>query len=414
MLAFGQRVRGRPENGIRFLHPHYNLQPVSGFCPENGLVVFIPTLKVGLCVLAYIMRRRVFDTTTPSGTTMHSRVGQRIAATIAAFALNALIAQGHLLWLPAQILIVAWVLAGLYWLYLSNPVHIYLRSIFVHEKSPLIHPVSFEPLAQTRIKRKAIALLVVGLVGSTFVGIVGLKFANWYSVGQSTPNRGHVPAFLPPIVPETGFLKSPPEQAPQLPPIEISASCIPDLDALPIKVPVGTIGRIFFLNPAVNAQMRRVLLREIDNVTGDGPKQWPDPRIFPPEIVTKERDKGQAFAARCEVTNFGQDDVFDLNIPVQTAYGVSSESPQLSALSPSYVNTIVVNPLIRGNTFRFYVVNPCPVMAEMSLTRDGKARLVREHAVRPFQFALDASNQGIELNPSEVNWSQDTCFDASH
>ena len=250
-------------------------------------------------------------------------------------------------------------------------------------------------------------------MASTSVGIAGLRIAKWYSVGQSSPDRGHVAAFLPPNPPQLGFLKLPPEQGPQLPPIEIYASCIPDLDALPIKVPVGTIGRIFFLNPSVNAPIRRVVLREIDNVTGDGSKYWPDPRIFPPEIVTKERDKGQAFAVRCEVTNFGQDDVFDLSIPVQSAYGSSSESPQLSALSHSYVNTIVVNPLIRGNTFRFYVINPCPVMAEMSLTRDGKARLLREQAVRPFQFALDASNQGIEVNPSQVNWSQDTCFDAS-
>lgn len=88
--------------------------------------------------------------------------------------------------------------------------------------------------------------------------------------------------------------------APPLPLIQVSFNAHLDPDLLPITVPVGSIGYVFFLNKVLNERLRQVSFYEIHNFSGDDSKQWPDP-----QIVKEERRKGDEgiVALRVDVKN---------------------------------------------------------------------------------------------------------------
>ncbi|HEV2380143.1 MAG TPA: hypothetical protein VG206_10160 [Terriglobia bacterium] len=191
-----------------------------------------------------------------------------------------------------------------------------------------------------------------------------------------------------------------------LPPIEVSFNCYFDPDVLPIKVPAGRVAYVFLLHKEVNASRHQVQFYEIPNFNGDVAKMWPDPHLVQEE---RQRSDQGVSALRCDVKNHGQQDILELTIPIDTLYDLDHNS---GTWRTRLQNTIVINPLDRGDTFTFYVVNECPVETQTLIPHYAAANLVGERTQRRFQIELEnpyAPSQGFGIGQSKVYWAGMSC-----
>ena len=213
------------------------------------------------------------------------------------------------------------------------------------------------------------------------------------SVAQPEPERAQPP------LSQVELPKQPPVKPSFQHAIEISLNCY--ADRLPIKVPAGSNGHIFPLNKMRNERIPWALFHEIINISGDFSKEWPDPPILE---EAKRKNDPSINIWRCDVANHGKDNVLDVQIPLQIRYGPGPDSPW-------HRSALVLNPVDRGKTFIFYIVNECPVEIRILIPDFGKAKVVGEQATRQFEIELENphSRGSIQMTESKTNWTSESC-----
>lgn len=190
------------------------------------------------------------------------------------------------------------------------------------------------------------------------------------------------------------------EHTPTRPPMQVSFDCDAG-EPLPIKIPVGST--VHFLPLArVVLPTREIQFYDQFNF-GNSAKLWPDP-----EAVKLANQKGEQGTStyRCEVQNHGQENVLDLVIPVAVYYG--STSP----LARKAANNIVLNPLDRGKTFTFFVINDCPQDMVMQIPHIARGKYPEEKSAHRFRLEVENiyANSTISFPPdSGVDWTYEAC-----
>jgi hypothetical protein len=206
------------------------------------------------------------------------------------------------------------------------------------------------------------------------------------------------PAIRMPAKPHAVAHAPAPSTTPAQKPIEVSLNCYSE--ALPITVPAGGIERVVGFNEAYTKVRTFADVRQIVNTTGTGPLLWPDAGRV--EQIKKTFGEGELWVYRCEVFNHGEDNVVDLQIPLQVWYKFGGQL---------YPATVLINPLDKGKRANFYLVNDCPVEIGILTPLIGTARFPWEQSVREFRFELADTGitHNFQLGPSHANWMSMTC-----
>jgi len=170
-------------------------------------------------------------------------------------------------------------------------------------------------------------------------------------------------------------------------PIQVLLDCSPIY--LPITIPAGTTAHVIALNKQANAHAR-FFYNDI-RAEGRAPKLWPD------SLMQQEG------AVKCSVLNHGNSNLTDLEVPLEIRYG----GPSL----PPITHSAYINPLDKGQTFSFYLVNTCPIETSVHTLLSGIAKVVGEDAPRKFNFERPQSysSENFGLNPGKVSWTQMSC-----
>lgn len=181
--------------------------------------------------------------------------------------------------------------------------------------------------------------------------------------------------------------------------IEVVLSCLPV--KLPITIPAGQLGYIILLNEAANKRSK-YLEFPVGTLTGKAATTWPSP-----SVIRQAKDIDLfGVATQCEVSNRGDTNLLDLTLPLQSSYGEAWSNMK------SYDVTVVINPLDKGQSTSFYIINTCPVSARIHITDFATVKLSRDDYMHRFHLELpDGRGESTMygLNESKVNWGGTSC-----
>jgi len=191
---------------------------------------------------------------------------------------------------------------------------------------------------------------------------------------------------VPPMRPNTN------DSAKKPPPIEVSLKCTTG-GSLPLRVLPKTTEYIIPVNKALNIA-KNWGFNEIAN-NEDVPMQWPSPINFVPN------PGDPMFVQKCGVTNHGQTNLTELDIPLRVRYG---DDPTL------YTYHVMISPLDSSKSFTFYVVNGCPIRINIMLPNTSSATVAGEADKRKFDLEMEYPPNHIPnytfsfgLDPAKVN-----------
>jgi hypothetical protein len=177
--------------------------------------------------------------------------------------------------------------------------------------------------------------------------------------------------------------------------IEVSLVC--NSDTLPIKIPVGGVAYVLPFNKARSVLTKQIFMPMFN--TGNIPMLWPDPDLVEAE---KEKQNMGVFITRCDVMNHGDRNLFDLVVPFENRYDLSSNK--------FFPTPVLINPLDKGKSLPIYLVNDCPIEIQAHIPKNGTAKLPGDREIYHFEFARPHKGEEYnQLNASGHNWTQISC-----
>jgi hypothetical protein len=107
------------------------------------------------------------------------------------------------------------------------------------------------------------------------------------------------------------------------------------------------------------------------------------------------------FIYGCTVANRGDTKLFNVILKFY-----------LNANSATYEYPIAINPLVPGEPFKFYFVNPCPAVVSTVPQMKYSAQILGESERREYRLEVPKKSIAqylLMLGPSQVNWTGDRC-----
>lgn len=210
-----------------------------------------------------------------------------------------------------------------------------------------------------------------------------------HTLSESAPvktTQPEHPPTKPPVKPRNSAAANSGKQesASSFEPIQVGLNC--EYADLPITIPAGKIAYVLYLNKALNTIRKAGSFSRISNVGQRYPLLWPDSLMQP----------GLNKAIGCDLKNHGKQNLTDMRIPIDTTYGESKDLLTYNAYLAS---------LDRGESFSFYIVNPCPLDTYTHVPNSASAQVVGEPAPRPLTFERDnRGNITMGLRKGEQKW----------
>jgi hypothetical protein len=165
---------------------------------------------------------------------------------------------------------------------------------------------------------------------------------------------------------------------------------------LPIRIPSGKTIHVKTLNKKQYENTRLTMF----DIRNDGPKEWLWPDL---KLINSVKSNAGVVGYECDVENHAQINLVDVAIGLSTNF--DSEKQPL-------IYTAIVSPLDAGATFRFYLVNECPVMASVIAPDAVAVQIIGEDKRRtiPLHWPHRSPIEKIMVFfPSKVSWTTNAC-----
>jgi hypothetical protein len=164
-------------------------------------------------------------------------------------------------------------------------------------------------------------------------------------------------------------------------------------DALPIRLPPDSIAQIVLINHKRNQAKNWGFFQAMGSGTAE--LVWPTIK----EVHSKSRNMG-VWMYKCTLINNGPTNLVDIRLNLKI-YSGAQHGEDFD------IHLVQITPLAAGLRANFYVVNECPVIANVVTPPLAMLQVVGED--NPRQLKLDPSEQILMFGPSSVNWTNEPC-----